>query len=73
LNKSQNNYICVKCIETFGCKEFLNIQMVATEKVKFEIETGHKDPMKERIEKPGIWHNNILFRATVPPLKFWSL
>ena len=61
LNKSQNDYSCVKCSETFGSKEFLDIHMGATHKEKCEIcefETGHKDLMKEHIEMPGIWHKN---------------
>ena len=58
LNKSQNDYSCVKCSETFGSKEFLDIHMGAIQKVKCEFETGHKDLMKEHIEMPGIWHKN---------------
>ena len=61
LNKSQNEFPCVNCSETFGSKEFLDIHVGATHKVKCEIcefETGHTDLMKEHIEMPGLWHKN---------------
>ena len=78
LNKPQNDYSCVKCNETFDSKEFLDIHMGATHKVKCKIcefETVHKNLMKEHIEMPGIWHKtklNSVFRAQVPPNLFWE-
>ena len=59
LNKSGNNHICEKCGAKFASKDFLDIHIGATHKIKCkecEFETGHKNSMMEHKANPGIWH-----------------
>ena len=57
LNNSEENFICDKCEANFASKEFLNIHIGATHKLKCQscnFETGHNETMKEHVENPGI-------------------
>ena len=61
LNNSENNFPCDKCSLKFASKDFLDIHIGATHKIKCKVcdyETGHKDLLKEHIENPGIWHKS---------------
>ena len=61
LNNSENNFPCDKCSLKFASKDFLNIHIGATHKIKCKVcdyETGHTDLLKEHIKNPGIWHKS---------------
>ena len=61
LNNSENNFPCDKCSLKFESKDFLNIHIEATHKIKCKVcdyETGHTDLLKEHIKNPGIWHKS---------------
>ena len=62
LNNSESNHTCEKCSAKFASKDFLEIHIGATHKIKCDVcefETGHKESMKQHIANPGIWHRNI--------------